>query len=139
MFHNPNKPLAGHRVLVVEDEYFVASDIQQAVQSAGGAVEGPYGHIEQAKAALRSEGFDLAVLDINLRGEQSFTIAEALSRKGVHFVFATGYRAGSIPPKWRHVPRCEKPFSDQELVAALVTVARAGEAGSPMSGIGQKP
>lgn len=119
-----SRALAGHRVLIIEDEYFVASEITEVVQKAGAAVEGPYAHIEQAAAAVRSNGFDLAVLDINLRGTLSFPIAEELHRRGVGFVFITGYTAELIPERWHHVPRCEKPCHDDVLVSALAFVSR---------------
>lgn len=126
--HDTAGALVGRRVLIIEDEYFVASEIKEVVQKAGAAVEGPYGHIEQAAAAVRSNGFDLAVLDINLRGTLSFPIAEKLHRRGVGFVFVTGYAAELIPEKWRHIPRCEKPCHDDVLVSALAFVCRKAAA-----------
>jgi hypothetical protein len=62
---------------------------------------------------------DGAVLDINLRGEMVFPLVAALMRRGVPFIFATGYDQGNIPQEYCDVPRCEKPLDTQKIVEAL--------------------
>ena len=54
---------------------------------------------------------DIAVLDVNLSGETSFPIADALRRKGVPFVFATGYGESiAVPGHYADVPVVPKPW-----------------------------
>jgi hypothetical protein len=62
---------------------------------------------------------DLAVLDINLKGENAFPIADALTRHGVPFVFATGYSGSIVPPEHRTVPLFEKPIDLNGLTGLL--------------------
>lgn len=129
MIRNPtgSGALAGRRVLVVEDEYFVADDIARALKRAGAQVVGPVPTFEQALGLIASgEPPDCAVLDINLRGDTVFPVADALRERGVPFVFATGYDAAAIPAPYREVPRWEKPFDASKLVQALGPPVKGG-------------
>jgi CheY-like chemotaxis protein len=112
--------LEGRRVLVVEDEYFIADDIARALRGLGAEVVGPAPDPENAFRLIDSaERIDLAVLDINLQGEPVFPVADALRSRGVPFVFATGYDVGTLPARYDSVPRWEKPFNPVDLVRAL--------------------
>ncbi len=123
---NPSATLAGRRVLVVEDEYFIADDIARALRKLGAEVIGPLPSRDEALDAFSSQGrIDAAVLDINLRGEVIYPLADALRQRGVPFVFATGYDAASIPEPYRCVARWEKPFDPHALAAALPALARS--------------
>ena len=75
--------LAGKRVLVVEDEYFVATDLQRALQKEGACVVGPAGDLARGMALLDGEPVDAAVLDVNLEGSVSLPIADELSQRSV--------------------------------------------------------
>lgn len=114
------KPLEQRRVLVVEDEYFLADDMARALRSLGAEVVGPAPTRTKALALLASgERVDAAVLDINLRGEAVFPVAEALTTRGVPFVFATGYDQSQVPASFQDVPRWEKPFDAGKLATML--------------------
>jgi CheY-like chemotaxis protein len=113
------------RVLVVEDEFFVADDMAQTLLKLGAEVVGPAPTAEKALALLDTEPIDVAVLDINLRGVAVFPLADELRRRGVPFVFATGYDDGALPPEYRDVPRWEKPFDPRELAKVLPRLAAA--------------
>ena len=117
-----SQPLSGYRVLVVEDIYFVAAEVKAALLDAGAAVEGPYGDLVEVSAALRRDGFDLAVLDLKLRGHDIYPIAEGLTAMGVPFLFATSYAGETVMEKWRDVLLCPKPFDPKELVNKLTTL-----------------
>src|SRR5690242_15509080 len=93
------KALIGRKVLIVEDEYFIADDLVHQVTQAGARVVGPAATVEEALALLDEAPIDLAVLDINLRGNVDFALADALERRNVPFVFATGYDGATIPPR----------------------------------------
>lgn len=111
--------LSSKRVLVVEDEYFLADDLAQALEGAGARVVGPVPTEEDALRILSSEPVDLAVIDINLQGKAGFLIADVLAARAIPFVFATGYDAAMIPERHAHVARWEKPFSMPTLVEVL--------------------
>ena len=111
--------LTGRRILVVEDEYFIADDIARALTKLGAEVVGPAPDLERADALLSGNPVDWAVLDINLQGEMVYPVAKALRERGVPFIFATGYDASSIPNGYADVPRWEKPFDPQVLARVL--------------------
>ena len=85
--------LQGIKVLVVEDEYLVASLIENMLQFAGCVVCGPIPRLAPALEAADTEACDVAVLDINLAGQWVYPVAETLARRNVPFVFVTGYGA----------------------------------------------
>jgi CheY-like chemotaxis protein len=112
--------LSGRRVLVVEDEYFLADDLAQALRKLGAEILGPVPTRDSALALLSSEAsVDVAVLDINLKGQAVFPVADALIARGVPFVFATGYDQSAVPEAYRDVPRWEKPFDPRRLAKLL--------------------
>jgi DNA-binding NtrC family response regulator len=117
---HPLRDLKGCRVLVIEDEYFIADGLRQALDRHGAIVIGPVATLDQALVQVQSaDRIDGAVVDINLCGEMAFPVADALEARGVPFVFATGYAPAMIPPEYQHVPRWEKPFDLEALVQAL--------------------
>ena len=82
--------LAGKRVLVVEDEFFSADEIREALERCGAVVVGPAPDLDSARDLAREGCVDCAVLDINLHGERVFELARELKAGGQRFVFATG-------------------------------------------------
>ncbi|WP_128926220.1 response regulator [Bradyrhizobium guangxiense] len=115
-------PLADRRVLVVEDEYFLADDIEKALRALGAEIAGPVGHIEDAVEMLNNGGaLDAAVLDVNIRTEPIFPIARELKARSVPFVFTTGYDTVSIGAEFKDVPLWEKPI---DIVAMAQNVAK---------------
>jgi CheY-like chemotaxis protein len=117
--------LSGRRVLVVEDEYFIADDLARALARLGADVVGPVPTRAEAESLLASaERIDLAVLDINLKGETVFPLADLLIERSVPFLFATGYGEATIPDRYRQVPRWEKPFPPEALAQALPAIMR---------------
>ncbi|WP_228747540.1 response regulator [Bradyrhizobium sp. BR 10289] len=112
--------LSGRRVLVVEDEYFLADDISRALRSRGADVAGPVGELEDALRIL-DDGLivDGAVLDVNIRSEMVFPIARELRARRVPFVFTTGYEKVSIAPEFHDVPFWEKPIEIAAMIRGL--------------------
>ncbi|ACL60538.1 response regulator [Methylobacterium nodulans] len=113
------QPLAGCRVLVVEDEYLIGDDLDKLLTAAGAIVIGPVARLDQAMDRVIRDGFEVVVLDINLRDEMAFPIADELKRQNVPFIFATGYDQGAIPELFADVKRWEKPFHMRDLVADI--------------------
>jgi len=110
---------SGLRVLVVEDESLVAMLIEDTLASIGCIVAGVAGRLEEAARQISSLEFDLAILDVNLNGRQSYPLAEALSKKGIPFFFATGYGVVGLPEMFRSIPILEKPFQQDDFERTL--------------------
>jgi CheY-like chemotaxis protein len=120
-------PLAGRRILVVEDEYLIAMDLKRWLRGAGVEVIGPVPSVDQALDLIEEEGnaLDAAVLDINLGGgEVVYPAADRLSALGVPYLFATGDVRVHDDPAYRDRPRLEKPILDPELLRALERLIR---------------
>ena len=111
--------LQGRYILVVEDDYFIAGDMQRELEAAGARVVGPAPSVSQALRLMAKQQINCAVLDINLGDERSFPVAEALQARKTPFVFITGYNRSDVPQAWRHVRCIEKPMSTQALASAL--------------------
>ncbi|MGY3478713.1 response regulator [Bradyrhizobium ottawaense] len=106
------------RVLIIEDEYFIGDDLANALRSLGAHVIGPVPELDEAMAE-EHDGFDVAIVDINLRGTSAYPIADKLMRLGKPFIFATGYSADYLPDRFHHIHRCEKPYELENVTAAL--------------------
>jgi DNA-binding response OmpR family regulator len=114
----------GARVLVVEDEALVAMLLEDSLGDAGFGVEGPYATIEQALSAIARNPPDAAVLDLNLSGESSVPVADALAAAGVPFVFCSGYGDAGVPTRHAGRPVLAKPCDPATLVAAIRRLLR---------------
>jgi DNA-binding response OmpR family regulator len=88
----------------------------------GAEVVGPVGTLEEAANCMARERFDCAILDMNLRGDMAFPIADRLKEAGIPFLIATGYNSASLPERFSNVPRLEKPFNPSEVVAAIPAI-----------------
>lgn len=112
--------LAGRRVLVVEDEYFVAEELDLALQEAGAVVLGPVSSVGAALDLLEREAAaDVAILDVNLGGERADAVADALDARGVPFLFTTGYDRASLPARHVTVLLLEKPVEPRVVLREL--------------------
>lgn len=122
--------LSSRRVLVVEDELLLALEIERVLEEAGAAVIGPVATLQQALERIRAEQIDLALLDINLGGQQVFPAAEALVKRQIPAVLTTGYSAHMVPDHLRHLQMINKPF---DATALCQTMARALQSNGPGS------
>ena len=107
------------RVLVVEDEFFVAMDLSAELRSRGYTVVGPAATVEKAQALVGEGPLYGAVLDMFLAGRPVFEVARDLLSRNTPFLFVSGYSAPEIPswmpPRLRYV----KPVASAELVDAV--------------------
>jgi DNA-binding NtrC family response regulator len=119
--------LSGARVLLVEDEYYIADDLRRTLRGAGATVVGPASTLSLAMDLLDEGNFDCAVIDLNLQGESGLPLAERLMEQRRSFAIATGYGSPAIPERLRDVPRLEKPF-DPPALLRLVGQLRCAKA-----------
>jgi CheY-like chemotaxis protein len=119
-----NNSLKGVRVLVVEDEYFVAIMLEEMLESAGCIVAGPIPRLQEALDAVDHQDYDVALLDVNLAGERIDPVADALSERDVPFMFVTGYGASALPREYAERPHIGKPFRIAELLRMLSSILK---------------
>ena len=112
--------LEGLQVLVVEDEAMIAMLIEDFLGELGAIPVKVAAAMDDAASCISSLNFDLAILDVNLRGQVTYPLADMLIERGIPFVFATGYGAAGLPPKFRTVPILQKPFLPEHLAATLL-------------------
>lgn len=112
--------LDGQRVLVVDDDFYLAHDAAAALRSAGARVLGPCGTVAEALRAMEAERPTVAVVDINLGCGPSYELMEALQSAGVPFVLVTGYDAAVVPAGLSHAPRLQKPVTPRQVVHAVI-------------------
>ena len=120
--------LRGLKVLVVEDEMLIAAEMEATLEDLGCEVVGPFARVGPALQALETTRVDAAVLDVNVRGEMIFPVAERLRADGVPMVFCTGYAdLPNIPEPLQGKARLSKPCASASVEAALrAEMAKAG-------------
>jgi CheY-like chemotaxis protein len=115
--------VAGKRFLILDDEFLIALDIQQTLETAGAADVLCVAHADGALKELRNGSvFDCAVLDVKLgdRTQNSLTVATLLAQRGTPFIFLTGMRGEYLHTKeFPNVPVVEKPYDIAVLMDAL--------------------
>jgi CheY-like chemotaxis protein len=107
------------RVLVVEDSPVVAPFTADLLEELGYSVIGPAPNMAAARELIEAEAFDVAIMDIHIRGERVFPLCDALAAKGVPFLLTSGYADWQIPEKWEDRPRLQKPYTIDAVEAAL--------------------
>ena len=118
------RSLKGSRVLIVEDAVLLALELETGLSEAGAEVVGPAYELEEAMALL-DRPIDAAVLDANLNGRSVTPVAEALARRNVPFVFATGYGETGGAPGGFEAPVIRKPYDVTQVAAAVADLLGA--------------
>lgn len=119
------QPLQGKRILVVEDDFYLASDEADLLKQAGATVVGPLGAACSEQDIASAGPLDGAVVDINLGSGPNFALARVLTSHGVPFAFVTGYDADVVPEEFAGAPRLEKPIRGRDLIAAVAELTAA--------------
>jgi CheY-like chemotaxis protein len=114
--------LAGQRVFLVEDESLLIMMLEDFLEEFGCEVTGTASRVPAAMEKAKSLLFDVAILDVNVDGENTFPIGELLLQRKIPFIFATGYGNSGIPEHLRGAPVLKKPFQQQDLEKALCSV-----------------
>lgn len=127
MADDSNRQDARGRVLVVEDDYFIANDVCETLADMGYDVIGPYPTMEEAALALEREAVDAAVLDVNLSGNAVYPLAHQLMGRRVPLLFVTGYSPDIISRQFDAVPRLTKPIMPRQLQKAVAGLIAGGQ------------
>jgi CheY-like chemotaxis protein len=114
--------MTGKRVLVVEDEFLVALDMETILGEAGFDVIGLAGSVAEALRLIAADQPDAVLLDNNLNGESAGAVAADLTARRVPFAFVSGNDRQSLPPAFADVLLVRKPFDAARLVEAAITL-----------------
>jgi CheY-like chemotaxis protein len=113
--------LKGVLVLVVEDVWPVAKALKSALERLGMCVSGPAATTKEARQLVAARSPTIALVDVNLKGEMACDLIDDLHARGVRIVVISGYAVPPVPAE-KAAAVLQKPFSANELVAALQTV-----------------
>jgi len=110
--------LNGLKILIVEDEPIVAMMVEDMLIDLGAEAIGPASTLDGALDLAQTGGFDAAILDLNLNGERTGGVADILRRRGLPFVFATGYDSGGGVALGGAIV-LQKPYRAEQMETAL--------------------
>lgn len=124
--HGSDSPanLHGCRVLIIEDEYFLADELDKELKLHGATIVGPVAEVSEARERIAAADFDVAILDINLRDEFAWPLADELMHRQIPFAFVTGYGAETIPQRFLNVMRWDKPWERCTVIEGVGRLCR---------------
>ena len=111
--------LSERRILVLEDEMLILMSIEDMLGDLGCESVSAATTIDQALACIEAQPIDAAIIDMDLRGQSSRPVAEALVARGIPFVFCTGSRQSDLWSGFRDRGILGKPFTYDDLVGVL--------------------
>lgn len=115
----PGDPLFGRRALIVEDDPYITLALEETLSDFGLVVVGSARSVSQALRLAQSARFDIALLDVNIGHEKIDPVADALSTRGIPFIFTTGCGRAGLPEAHLERAVVEKPFYVEEIMRAL--------------------
>lgn len=108
-----------HTILIVEDEPLIAMMLEDFLDSLGHTVKGICESVGEARIAVEEGGFDLAILDVNLKGENIWPVASEMRARGIPFVIASGGHVDPPPAEFDNVPMIDKPYTIDRVTPAI--------------------
>jgi len=114
-------------ILIVEDEPLIAMMLEDFILSLGHEVSGSCDSVGSALKEIEKNKFDLAILDVNLKGESVWPVASALRKKGTPFVLATGGHVDPPPAEFASAPMIEKPYTIDRVTPIIEAVLARSE------------
>ncbi len=118
----PARSLTGRRFLIIEDEPLVALVVATGLEDAGANVD-TAATVDQALQKIEGPGFDGALLDGNLHGRPVDSVAAALTRSRIPFLFISGYGRDGLPAAFKNAAVLGKPFTQEQLLEAVLQLA----------------
>ncbi|MEO6246991.1 MAG: response regulator [Sphingomicrobium sp.] len=106
-------------ILIVEDEPLIAMMLEDFLESLGHTVKGICESVGEAHEAVAAGGFDLAILDVNLKGENIWPVASEMRARGIPFVIASGGHVDPPPAEFTNVPMIDKPYTIDRVSPAI--------------------
>lgn len=113
------RSLQGLSILIVEDEYIIARELKSVLIAHGAQNVCLSGQLTDAVKRVKDLDFDVALLDINIRGSFVYSVADELLRMGISIAFLTGYDRKELPNRFADVPLWAKPIDNRQLIAEL--------------------
>ena len=110
---------ASRSVLIVEDESLIAMMLEDFLESLGHEVAGTCDSVAGALTRVEQGGFDVAIVDVHLNGEQVWPVADLLAQKGIPYILATGGHIEPPPAQHAQAPVLSKPFTLDAIEPAL--------------------
>ncbi len=107
------------RILLVEDEYLIRMLLEDMLADLGYEIAGAVGTIAEASELAATADLHCAILDVNVAGQQIYPVADILAKRGVPFVFVSGYGEGSLAEPYRDRPALQKPFQAEQIERTL--------------------
>jgi CheY-like chemotaxis protein len=114
----PDSGLKGLRVLVVEDSWHVANALSSLLEELGIDVAGPAASLQEAERLLEARDPQVAIVDINLKGEMAYGLIDTLHARGARVVVISGYAVPQVAQS-KVAAVLQKPFSAKSLLAVL--------------------
>ncbi len=115
-------PSKATRVLVVEDEYLIRMLLEDMLADLGYEIAAAVGTLAEASEAAANAQFDFAILDVNVDGKEIYPVADILAKRGLPFVFVSGYGEASLAERYRGRPALQKPFQTEQLKTTLASL-----------------
>ncbi len=106
-------------ILIVEDEPLIAMMLEDFLESLGHSIAATCDSVDTAMVEVEKGGFDVAILDVNLKGENVWPVAIRLKEQGVPFVIASGGHVDPPPSEFASVPLIEKPYTVDRVTPAI--------------------
>jgi DNA-binding response OmpR family regulator len=110
---------ASRSILIVEDEPLIAMMLEDFLESLGHSVSATCDTVGDALSEVERGGFDLAILDVNLKGENVWPVASQLRERGLPFIIASGGHVDPPPAEFASVPLIEKPYTVDRVTPAI--------------------
>ena len=102
-------------MLVVEDEPLIGIEIEDAIGELGHEVVGPIAELHEALALALGGELGCAILDINIRGGNSYPVVDILRQRGVPVLLMSGYNVQTLPERLHGETLLQKPFTGEQL------------------------
>jgi len=119
-----DRTLSGHRIVILEDDYYQAQDCRQLLEAAGAKVIAITATFPDLDSLLADGRIDAVLIDINLGHGLSFDFARELKARAIPFVFLTGYDAAMLPDDLAGSDYLTKPADAARIMAALASASR---------------